>query len=136
MNNDKELMQMALDALEHGLPIIEDFGGKEQLQLQHKAIAVLYEALRARLAQPEPEPVAWGITNTRPTEKEPLMMVMLDKPEPSHLVVPLYTAPPQREWVGLTKEELQEISDFHFHGAFSARDIYEDIETRLKDKNT
>jgi len=53
--NDRELMQMALNALEHGLPIIEDFGGKEQLQLQHKAIAVLYEALRAALAQPEPE---------------------------------------------------------------------------------
>ena len=46
---------MALDALEHGLPIIEDFGGKEQLQLQHKAIAVLYEALRAALAAPPQE---------------------------------------------------------------------------------
>ena len=44
---------------------------------------------------PKQEPVAWGITNTRPTEKQPLMMVMLDEPEPSHLVVPLYTAPPQ-----------------------------------------
>jgi len=40
------------------------------------------------------EPVAWGIANTRPTEKQPLMMVMLDKPSPSHLVVPLY-APTQ-----------------------------------------
>jgi len=44
--------------------------------------------------KPEHEPVAWGIANTRPTEKRPLMMVMLDKPEPSHLVVPLYAAPP------------------------------------------
>ena len=70
-----------------------------------------YESIRARLAQPDsathsadsaesfckPEPVAWGILNTRPTEKQPLMMVMLDEPEPSHLVVPLYTAPPQHE---------------------------------------
>jgi hypothetical protein len=40
------------------------------------------------------EPVAWGIANTRPTEKNSLMMVMLDEPEHSHLVVPLYTAPP------------------------------------------
>lgn len=57
------------------------------------------EALRARLAQPEPEAVAWGIANTRPTEKHSLMMVMLDEPEPSPFVVPLYTAPPQREWM-------------------------------------
>jgi hypothetical protein len=43
------------------------------------------------------KPVAWGIANTRPTEKQSLMMVMLDEPEPSHMVVPLYTAPPQRK---------------------------------------
>ena len=55
MTTLREAAQMALDALEHGLPIIEDFGGKEQLQIQHKAIAVLYEALRAALAQPEQE---------------------------------------------------------------------------------
>jgi hypothetical protein len=42
----------------------------------------------------------------------------------------------KKEWAGLTKEELQEISEFHFHGAFSGREIYEDIETRLKEKNT
>jgi hypothetical protein len=57
----------------------------------------------------EPEPVAWGIANTRPTEKQPLMMVMLDKPEPSHLVVPLYTAPLQREWQGLTDDEIRQL---------------------------
>jgi len=44
--------------------------------------------------------------------------------------------PIKKEWVGLTKEELAEISEFHFHGAFSGRDVYEDIETRLKEKNT
>lgn len=42
----------------------------------------------------------------------------------------------KKEWVGLTKEELAEISEFHFHGAFSGREFYEDIETRLKEKNT
>ena len=57
MTTLREAAQMALDALEHGLPIIEDFGTKEQLQLQHKAIAALYEALRAALAAKEPEPL-------------------------------------------------------------------------------
>lgn len=107
------------------------------------------EAFRARLAQPEPaecdggqcgiggyckqcpktqpeqEPVAWGIANTRPTEKQPLMMVMLDEPEPSHLVVPLYTAPPQREWQGLTDEEREEAIGWSV----------EHIEAKLKEKN-
>jgi hypothetical protein len=40
-----------------------------------------------------------------------------------------------RKWVSLTAEEIAEISEFHFHGAFSGREIYEDIETRLKEKN-
>ena len=41
----------------------------------------------------------------------------------------------RREWVGLTKEELAEISEFHFHGALSGREFYEDIEAKLKEKN-
>lgn len=123
--NDRELMQMALNALEHGLPIIEDFGGKEQLQLQHKAIAVLYEALRAALAQPEPEELGEVI----PADEEQLKRIAkLIEPEPvawrvidgegrinyvsrhkdsaeswlqydaTRRLEPLYTATPQREW--------------------------------------
>jgi hypothetical protein len=49
---------------------------------------------------------------------------------------PLYFAPPQREWQGLAKEELQEIAEFHFHGALSGREFYDDIEQALKEKNT
>ena len=67
---------------------------------------LLMQAYRAiHKKQPEPEPVAWGIVNTRPTEKNPLMMVMLYEPEPSHLVVPLYAASPQRKWQELTDED-------------------------------
>jgi DNA-binding winged helix-turn-helix (wHTH) protein len=42
----------------------------------------------------------------------------------------------KKEWVGLTKEELAEISEFHFHGALSGREFYDDIEAKLKEKNT
>jgi hypothetical protein len=86
---------------------------------------------RIQKAQPEPEPVAWGIANTRPTEKHPLMMVMTYKPEPSSLVVPLYTAPPQREWQGLTDAEISElIRNTHNTGSFVRA-----IEAKLKEKN-
>jgi len=47
---DRELMQQALDALEWNLTVIEDYGDKEQLQIQHKAI----NALRGRVEQLKP----------------------------------------------------------------------------------
>ena len=62
--------------------------------------------LRTRLAQPEPEPVAyrvWGrmgsisFRHTKPHESE---YVEWDE---------LYTAPPQREWRGLTDQEVLHI---------------------------
>lgn len=85
------------------------------------------EALRARLAQPEPEPVAWISHNAG---------LYHGKPDESLNPLPLYTVPPQRkEWVGLTREELEEISEFHFHGALSGREFYDDVEAKLKEKN-
>ena len=161
---DKEIMQMALDALDDGC-------GKYTDEYRN-----LIEALRTALAQPEPEPVAWGILNTRPTEKQLLMMVMLDEPEPSHLVVPLYTAPPQHEstcaecdknqsdgwalycvdclrefykhdptnkrtWVGLSDEEIKAFDTWHDNreeevGWCNPSEIVAYIEAKLKEKNT
>jgi len=57
------------------------------------------------------EPVAWGVPNTRPTEKAQFMMLLhknQDVQYPDKLV-PLYAAPPQREFIGLTDEERDEI---------------------------
>ena len=90
--------------------------------------------LAGKQSQPEQEPVAWGIANTRPTEKNPLMLVMLDEPEPSHLVVPLYTAPPQREWQGLTDEEIRK----QYRDSWSLNmmhDFARAIEAKLKERN-
>ena len=56
-------MQQALEALELNLPVIEDYGDKEQFNRQHRAIASLYDALRQTIEQAEKqaekqEPVA------------------------------------------------------------------------------
>ena len=51
---------------------------------------------------------------------------------------PLYTAPPQREWVGLTDQEILDLADEHLYNGGKARDfIYHahDIEAKLKEKN-
>ena len=149
---DRELLQDALDAL-------NNFDkGNHGMRWQ----VPLIKALRARLAQPEPaqcdggqcgiggyckqcpktqpdvpetafgeiKPVAWkmkgvpAFATSRPNDTDSIKWDAL------------YTAPPQREWVGLTKEELAEIAEFHFHGALSAREFYDDIEAKLKEKNT
>ena len=146
MTTLREAAQMALDALEHGLPIIEDFGGKEQLQLQHKAIAVLYEALRAALAQPEQEPTRSqkmrdaGITRRpkgwdKEQELEGINEVILNSIRDSSEVV----APPQREWQGLTDEERKEIirKQKDFWGPVGWElECAKAIEAKLKEKNS
>ena len=55
-----------------------------------------------------------------------------------HNIRPLYTAPPQREWVGLTDEEYEAIrEDGQFgKGSIRFKNLFEAIEAKLKEKNT
>ena len=129
---DRELMQMALDAMravsvdEHlcnaAHHIKKDRHGIDEPCPIAKRFNDIAEALRARLAQPEPEPVAW----------------MHD----SHVGfnVPLYTALPQRdetpakavEWQGLTDGEIEKL----YLGSFDEGQFARAIEAKLKEKNT
>jgi hypothetical protein len=154
---DRELMQQALDALEWNLPVIEDYGNKEQSQRQHKAIT----ALRDRLAQPEQElvidcprcghccpksnqePVAWrtfdgeGGYDYRNYEDNEEYAKEWEQRNPKYKgwVEPLYGTPLPSTWFGLTDEEVDhaaEQSDNYasfIAGAFFAQD-------KLKEKNT
>lgn len=95
---DKEVMQMALDWFhwfQHGT----NPNGAHVLQVE--------EALRAALAQPEPEPVAY-LTKRKISGTEGLlradMVDMSAKNKETHDFIPLYTAPPQRK--PLTDEEI------------------------------
>jgi hypothetical protein len=130
MNNDRELMQMALDALEKHV-------------LEYETI----EALRARLSQCErcgevnpaeihtcspQEPVAWFCE--LPDNK--ISIKIVGKPTEGNWK-PLYTAPPQREWQGLTDEEIKEIIG-PWGGApikGYTRELIDKIEAKLKEKN-
>ena len=115
---DKDLMQEALDALTY-------VGDKD-------IYSDTIDALRARLSQPEPaecdggqcgiggyckqcpktqpeqEPVAWGLQQQF-EGKIGTASVAFKRHDEFGFVVPLYTAPPKREWVGLTHEEHMEI---------------------------
>ena len=76
--------------------------------------------LEAALAEPEQEPVAWLVTYGGLNE-------------------PLYTAPPRRGWVGLTKDEIAEIEneyivDYRIPAGCSLN-FAKDIEAKLREKN-
>ena len=82
-------------------------------------------------AQPEQEPVAWYIrekdvatTDGEWAEKN------LDMCEP------LYTSPPQRTWVGLSDEEVDDLSREMVKGKKSVNWLSYSIEAKLKEKNT
>lgn len=107
---DRELFKMALNALEAHA----DIGINATKQI---------EALRARLAQPEPEPVAWM--------RKDKGHIGFHKVAPSGYV-PLYTAPPQSKWVELTKEECFELCVKHKDAPFS---LLLAVEDKSKEKN-
>ena len=106
-------------AAEMALKYFEDAYGVDVIEFEIK------EALRQALAQPEQEPVAW-VYNGILHEFDPSEFATSE-------VKPLYTAPPKREWVGLTDEEAREIR----LKVGSAADVYaRAIEAKLKEKNT
>jgi hypothetical protein len=88
------------------------------------------ETLRARLAQPEPEPVAQVNYNERQN-----IAWLFGKQLPDGTL--LYTAPPQREFVGLTDEEIMKMLDYGQYGRVPAyaRNFVDAIEAKLKEKN-
>ena len=92
--------------------------------------------LRARLAQPETEPVAWFTEDHREDKSATTYSKKMSErwKEKGWPVTPLYTAPPQREWQGLTMEEVQEIlTDPRYQ---MKPFIVHAVEAKLKEKNT
>jgi hypothetical protein len=121
----REEAQQVLDALEYN-----------QANWQGKDKAI--ETLRARLAQPEPKPVVWMydwttsdgefIEDWTTSEAETLRDT---EPNIISNIRPLYTAPPKREWQGLTYEEIKEILDCGRSNLINIKKA----EQKLKEKN-
>jgi len=89
----------------------------------------------------EQKPVGWlQITRygnrllsfTEPPKTEPPSYCGKLTPDPKNY--PLYTAPPRREWVGLTDEEINAI-EFPQSGTATMRDFVRIIEAKLREKN-
>jgi hypothetical protein len=114
---DRELMQQALDALEHCAP-------HQDLKNPYFVI----EAIRARLAQPEPEPVACDCDS-------PTWCKQYKKCHRAMLGFEPYVAPPQREWQRLTDDEINTAA-YNNHPLDGIRAFARAVESKLKEKNT
>ena len=122
-----EALKLALEALETSTDWDVSATGRQLKSMQ--AIT----ALRTALAQTQ-EPVAWGVFEGNlhdmffsPSEAQE----MADLKGTHAEVRPLYTTPPQREFVGLTYEEKHAIRYSHMTSA----EFIEVIEAKLKQKN-
>ena len=132
---DKEVMQMALETAEQiasadyrhwgELASLGEFERWARSRANHIA-----EALRARLSQPEQEPVAWFCK--LPDNK--ISIKIVGKPTEGNWE-PLYTTPPQREWVGLTDEEVMSLLPGAVRLPPGWADTVRAIEAKLKEKN-
>ena len=124
MTDLRKAAEMALYALEFNYPLIEDYGNKEQLDTHHEAIMALCKSL----AQPEQDKqckhcdgkgcVACDARCLPKPEQEPVAYIdhVSGKPKfiDGYVVqtdydIPLYTASPNKEWVGLTDDDMSEI---------------------------
>ena len=101
---EREALKLALEALEHISKVKCDHS-KGLCTCEYREAA---DAIKAALAQPAQEPVAWvNIGNLQGLTLGHYSHVEIYTDESAGRT-PLYTAPPQRPWVGLTDEEIDE----------------------------
>jgi len=113
----------------------------------------MFEALERFVAQPEPEPVAWLITDEKINSLQVgSIQRLIDRARHAHMTdIKLRingqdewfqadwlkhltrTTPPQRTWVGLTDEALELLNDC---GDTDSYKFARAIESKLKEKNT
>ena len=127
MSDLRKAAEMALEALEWNYGT--DLENIENCMAWLDKMNATIPALRQALAQPKQEPVAW-VYNGILHEFDPSEFATSE-------VTPLYTAPPKREWVGLTDEELKPLCHEWqiIYGGY-VRPFAETIEAKLKEKNT
>jgi hypothetical protein len=136
---DRELLQQSLAMLEDinqcslpptGIPL--------PAEIDH-----VMEALRARLAQPEPESFEyWNAVEGWVTIEE--VRQHFDTAGCGTIYktagedrVPLYAAPPKKEWVGLTDQEYEAMAEQYVTNCyFDTLKYAKAIEAKLRDKNS
>ena len=136
MTTLREAAQMALDALKDWDSLIKhQYNGSREamsdLTVCAQSTPPIIEALCAALAQPEEEEDYDAIANKQLASLKAAAKVTFEDAV-VRAVHKLYTAPPQREWQGLTKEECFELCVKHKDAPFS---LLLAVQDKLKEKN-
>jgi hypothetical protein len=118
------------EALKQALEALGEIEWSNNSQWQSDRAKVAITAIKEALAQPEQEPVAMlerdpSIGRLRVTYED--AVTELDEG-----MYPLYTAPPQRPWVGLTGQEKELIASV----SLDVHDAVHRTDAKLKEKNT
>ena len=131
MSTLREAAQQALEALE----MLAQPTKTNSETPRYKAHKAAITALRAALKQQEQEPVAWMIT----TKDGRHFIFRMNKPATSdgETLTPLYTAPPRREWQGLTEEDMEDLLPLYSDPSANTEmlEFAAAIEAKLKEKN-
>ena len=118
-------MQQALEAL------LWEYGWGDPKKPQLAAIT----ALRERLAQPEQEPVWIQPNHLQKARQAPFLCRV--EPAKRDDFVPLYTTPPQRQWQGLTDDEINSVCyKRDWTAPWTDTTFARAIEAKLREKNT
>jgi hypothetical protein len=122
-----EAMKLALEALEYDSRPESEYG-------INSAITILRQAIEAAEKQ---EPVAWEL---RKGKTDRVLLEITNDPKRAHdwkcsleEVVPLYTHPPKREWVGLTDDK--ELWEMWVESPSDVLCFAHAIEAKLREKN-
>jgi hypothetical protein len=142
---------MSREAIEEAIEVLEDASAEMLMETGDKnyyieAIAVLRQALVDaddisqdhvdETTKQEHEPVAWISDSPTKGNGKQLHWTKAEAWKWSSNITPLYTTPPNREWVGLTDED---VSYFRYAATFcdelDTAYMAELIEKDLKEKN-
>jgi len=135
INVTREEAQQVLDALQCATP--PTFSAKIVEDWQNAV-----EFLRARLAQPEPEPVAWVYDKFNwESWGDGSWQITVTQNKEQDDQQPLYTAPLQRNWQGLTDEEIKQLETMEDEeeerkGWCDPKLLIAWTEAKLKEKNS
>ena len=129
----KEALKLALEALENhcGNYKLDDEGVKR--------FVAACKAIKEALAQPEQEPVAFGMLRA---DGLILDVICPDEHESfaGEYTIPLYTSPPKRPWLGLTDEfcitNMFDMGHYSLQIVFKSRKNADEFKAALKEKNT
>ena len=132
-----EALELALEALESGVDT--QIGLVAWTEYDSCLISDAITAVKKALAQPAQEPVAFAVVGEGKfgiyeigKETETDLSVCKYWENRGYTLIPLYTTPPQRPWVGLTMEEFLYILD----NCRTPSTYLSMVEAKLKEKNS